>query len=98
MDTTKPTYRSWESKWSPNNRAVREAQQIKASDRSRKRRQEREDLRTAALAAVRDNPELHAARKVAQGAAAAMTVAMSAPRRCTVIARPHCQVIPTPAR
>ena len=83
-----PTYRPWESRWSPANCAAREAQRIAASDRTHQRRAEREALQAVAREAVRSLPGLASARAAAQDCAQRMALAMSAPRRVQAVPMP----------
>lgn len=75
MDNT-PTYRRWESRWSPANREAIEAQRIASSDRARKRRAEREALQAAAREAIHGDAAVIARREAAQAQASAIAALM----------------------
>jgi hypothetical protein len=96
MDKTL-TYRPWESRWSPNNRAVREAQSMAASDRNVQRHQKRKaeaEARAQAYAeAARTDPAMVQRRRLATQGAGNLSAVMAAPARCRVIAPTRCIVI-----
>ncbi len=87
MEQTKLFYRRWESKYSPHNRAVREAQSIAASDRTRTKRHERQALQRAALAAVQNDPATIARRAAAAELQASIAPLMATPRRIPIPSR-----------
>ena len=95
MDNT-PTYRPWESRWSPNNRAAREAQSMAARDRSIERRQKRKaeaEAKAQAYArALREDPAMVQRRAVAEQCAGNLSASMAAPQRCRVVAPARCIV------
>lgn len=76
-----PTYRPWESRWSPANREAIEARRIASSDRARKRRAEREALKAAAHEAVLGDAAIAARREAAKAEAAALVALMRPPQR-----------------
>lgn len=80
MDNT-PTYRPWESRWSPANRAAIEAQRIASSDRRRQRRAERETLQAAAREAIHGDAAMAARREAATAEAQALAALMRPAQR-----------------
>ncbi|PZQ02468.1 MAG: hypothetical protein DI587_03295 [Variovorax paradoxus] len=80
MDNT-PTYRPWESRWSPHNSAVRLARQMAAHDRVIERRAERNRVKADAEAAALRRNERPTAKAAAYAAACVLVAAMCAPRR-----------------
>lgn len=89
MDNT-PTYRPWEARWSPNNRAAVSAHRATFREQAVQRRAEREAAEAAAKAARQADPEMVARRAAAEVQAAAVRSAMCSPptRRCIVIPQP----------
>jgi hypothetical protein len=86
MENT-PTYRPWETRWSPNNRAAVAAHRVSFRDRAAQRRAEREAEQAAAAEARSKDPELVARRAAAEAQASALRSVMCSPptRRCIVI-------------
>jgi hypothetical protein len=86
MDNT-PTYRPWEARWSPNNRAAVAAHRATFREQAVQRRAEREAAEAAAKEARQADPEIVARRAAAEVQAAAIRSAMCSPptRRCIVI-------------
>jgi hypothetical protein len=81
------TYRPWETRWSPNNRAAVAAHRLTFRERAVQRRAEREAEDAAAKAAREADPVMVARRAAAEAQATVIRSTMCSPptRRCIVI-------------
>lgn len=83
------TYRPWESRWSPHNRAVREAH---AAERHDQRLDRRRRFAAELDAAQPPREDTSVRRHAAEAQAMAASVVMKAPQRCCVVTPNRCAV------